>query len=287
MKVVTTELIENIIRDYNMGLPISRKNKIFYQNQIGTLTHDVGFLYTHEEKLEFAKCSNDIHYFIEQYCGIKLIQYQKDWIDDFKNNRFLIYCISRQLGYSTVMSAVYLHYMIFNADKSILLIGNKGSTVVEFINKIYRHYFNIPYFLKPGIQQKELKKLKFNNGCRIVYQSVKNIAIGFTPDILSILEFAHIPNLETIYSSLIPIVSSFNNTKLIIQSQPNGYNKFIEILQNAERKDGDPLKNNFKTIRTYWWEFPGRDDEWKQRTIKELGSEKLFQQEYDLQFIVQ
>lgn len=288
MKIFTTEQIEEIINNYHKGYPITRSNRIFYQNHEGTLSSDIIIAYTNEEKLEYAKCSNDIQYFIENYCGIILREYQKDWIKNFNDNRFLIYCTSRQSGYSTIMAAVYLHYLIFNIDKNIYLLANKSQTSVEFIKKVYNHYLKIPYFLKPGIVSKNIKNIKFNNRNRIAsHTASKTPSIGYTIDIFSFLEFAHIPPniLEPYYITIVPTISAMRNSRLIIQSTPNGNNLFIELLHNSERKINDPLKNTYKPIRTYWWEVPDRDEEWKQQEIKKLGSEELFNQEYDLRFI--
>ena len=80
MIAISTIEIEKIIRDYNMGLPITRKNKIFYQNEIGTLRSDVAIIYTKEELSEYVKCASDVKYFIEKYFNIVLRDFQKSWI---------------------------------------------------------------------------------------------------------------------------------------------------------------------------------------------------------------
>jgi hypothetical protein len=71
---------------------------------------------------------------------------------------------------------------------------------------------------------------------------------------------------------------------MFISSAPNGQNLFYDLLIDAERKEGDPKKNNFTPYRVYWWEVPGRDAEWREKEIANLGSEALFNQSYDLQF---
>jgi hypothetical protein len=43
------------------------------------------------------------------------------------------------------------------------------------------------------------------------------------------------------------------------------------------------VKNIYKTIKTYWWEVDGRDEEWKDNMIKTIGQES-FNQEYDMKF---
>lgn len=286
-RIFTSKDIDEIVDNYRKGLKQTRKNQIFYQNQEGTLNDNINIVKSHEELLEYSKCANNICYFIESYCGLKLRDYQVEWIKHFENNRFAIYDTSRQTGYSQVMTAVYLHYMIFNTDKNIVLFANKNDTSCDFIQKIFNYYLILPYWLKPGIVVKNLKNIHFNTGCRI-YSSTrsKTAAIGITVDILSYLEFSHIPQhlLDYQFTGLIHAIIAHTNTRIIIQSQPNGFNKFYELINNSERKPGDPLKNAYKTIKTYWWEVSGRDDAWKHEHIKMLGSEELFNQEYDLQF---
>lgn len=72
--------------------------------------------------------------------------------------------------------------------------------------------------------------------------------------------------------------------KIIISSVPNGNNFFHKLVIDSERMDGDPLKNNFKTKRIYWWMVDGRDEKWKEIMIKYLGDKKLFDREFDLSF---
>ena len=290
MNIFTTERINQLIENYYKGYPITRTDKFFFRNQEGTLSHDILIAFTNEEKLEYAKCSNDIKYFIEKYCGVSLFNFQKEWIDDFVNNRFLIYCTSRQVGYYTTMAAVYLHYLIFNIDKNILIFCNKGCSGIEFLNKVFRYYLKIPYFLKPGIKYKNQTNMRFNNGNRIITQArSKTPSIGYTVNIMSFMDFAYIPSniIDTFYSTVFPTVSSLSSSKVIIQSTPNGNNLFIKLLHNSERKENDPLKNLYKSIRTYWWEVPGRlCTSWKQEQINMIGSEEAFGQEYDLQFFL-
>jgi hypothetical protein len=46
----------------------------------------------------------------------------------------------------------------------------------------------------------------------------------------------------------------------------------------------EETKSDFVPLRVDWWQFPGRDDAWKESTIANLGSEEAFNQEYGLQF---
>ena len=65
-------------------------------------------------------------------------------------------------------------------------------------------------------------------------------------------------------------------------STPNGVgNKFYEIYSGAE--SGKLKTWNYQRID--WWDFPGRDEEWKQMQIELLGSEEKFRQEFDNTFL--
>ncbi len=287
-KVFTSKQIEQIISNYNQGKKITRTNNIFYNNIEGTRKAGILLAWTKEEIGEYTKCALDIYYFIETYLNIKIRDYQREWIDAFINNRFQIYCTSRQTGYNTIMAACYLWYMSFNIDKTITLIGNKGEVVNEFLELIFKYYKQLPFFLKLGIGIKNRQHIAFDNGCRIkVTARCKEPTLGYTTDILSFLDFAHIPVdiINNIYNSVIPTIVCSKGTKIHIQSCPNGNNLFYKLVNGAERKIGDPKKNMYSIIKTYYWEVPGRDEAWKNDILKYLPIE-AFDQEYDLQFFI-
>lgn len=287
MRIFNTEQINKILKDYNDGKKISRTNNPFYRNILGTLNYDIKYVYTNNELSEYTKCSHDILYFIETYCNIKLRGYQKEWIEMFINNRFNIYCTSRQTGYSQVMAAVYLHFLLFNPEKTVVMFGYNGENSVEFLEKIWKYYLHIPYFLKCGIKSKNIISIQFNNGSKLKsVMTTKNADIGYDIDILSYTDFSRIlPRIINEHYKLIAqIIKTSKTSRIHIQSQPNGFNLFYNLINNSLRKDGDPLKNVYKTIKTYWWEVDGRDSAWKEEEIKNMGGREAFDQEYDLQF---
>lgn len=166
------------------------------------------------------------------------------------------------LSHNTISASIFmLHTILFNNDKNIMIVANKGDTAVEIVDKIKSIYTLLPFFLKPGIKTWNQKSLTFENGCRIKTSArTKTPAIGFTIDVLYLDEFAHIPSniIEPYYTAAFPTVSAIQNSKIIITSTPNGMNLFHKLLTDAERPDGDPMKNNYKPMRVYWYQVPGR-----------------------------
>ncbi len=295
-KITTTLEINKLLEKIHRGEAIKRSEQIFFRNCENTLDANVTVLLTKEEQIEWSKCEHDIEYFIEKYCNIYnnsicLRSFQKEWIKHYIDNRYSIFMTSRQSGYSIIIACIHLHSLIFNKYSKILLLANKSDTSSELLDKVYKLYLRIPYFLKPGLIYKNSKSIKFSDGNTIKAFSssfLRNLPnIEYTPNIISFLDYSKWPT-ESISNglrTLIPMVAAFKNSKIIINSKPSGLNHFYDLVNNSERKDGDPLKNNYKTIKTYWWEVDGRGQAWKDEQIKMLGSTEEFNQEYDLQFV--
>lgn len=269
--IFTTLLVDDATEKINDGILLKRFQNPWLKNEVGLRRAGVTFRMTPEEQQEYVKCAIDVHYFTEKYCkvktedgsidNIKLRDYQREILDNFVNNRFNILMCSRQTGKTISSSIFILHTMLFNNDKNIMIVANVGSTSVEITDKIKSIYSLIPYYLKPGIKVWNQKSITLENGCRIKTSArTKTPAIGHTIDLLFLDEFAHIPSniIEPYYSAAFPTVSAVQNSKIIITSTPNGMNLFHRLLTDAERPDGDPLKNNYKAMRVYWYQVPGR-----------------------------
>lgn len=199
---------------------------------------------------------------LESVKSLKLDNFKSSMFDATVNHENHRLYTNGILSHNTISSAIFmLHTILFNNDKNIMIVANKGDTAVEIVDKIKSIYTLLPFFLKPGIKTWNQKSLTFENGCRIKTSArSKTPAIGFTIDVLYLDEFAHIPSniIEPYYTAAFPTVSAVQNSKIIITSTPNGMNLFHKLLTDAERPDGDPLKNNYKPMRVYWHQVPGR-----------------------------
>ena len=188
------------------------------------------------------------------------------------------------LSHNTVTSAIFITwYLLFNIDKNVIVLANKGATAAEILDKIKSTLKGLPFFLKPGVITNNVMTMKFDNGCRVMGSATtKTAAIGFTIHLAYMDEFAHIqPSfIEPFYRSVYPTIAASQISRVIITSTPHGRNKFYDIYQGAIEK-----KNEYVPMRVDWWQVPGRDEKWKAREIANLGSEELFNQEYGNQFL--
>ena len=94
-------------------------------------------------------------------------------------------------------------------------------------------------------------------------------------------EFAFVPNhiADQFFSSVYPTISSGKSTKVIIISTPHGMNMFYKLWHDAERGS-----NEYVPTEVHWSEVPGRDEVWKEQTIKNT-SEQQFKVEFECEFL--
>lgn len=198
------------------------------------------------------------------------------------------------LSHNTTTSAIFLlHYILFNVDKNALVLGNKRKTAVEILDKIKKIFYEIPYFLKPGVLKWNESEIVFDNGCRCMAEATTiNSGISFTFHCVLADEFAHIaPNiLNKFYNNLFPTITA-GKARFIISSTQNGFNLFQQLYTAAEAGE-----NDYGAFRTDWWEVPEwnpdtrtwdvRDEAWRLKQIANYGSEEAFEAQFGTRFMV-
>ena len=272
----------------------------FYENDIRLLKGDLNYQRTEEEIQEWLKCKEDIIYFAEHYCklmtplGIRQVElrdYQKKYLKHVTENQLSIYLAVRQCGKTTSTAVALLHYICFNTDKNALVCGNKRKTAVEIVDKIKKIFYELPFFIKPGIYKWNEAEIALDNGCRIQGEATTtNSGIGFTIHWLLLDEFAHIPKniAEPFYNNIFPTVTAAK-AKCTITSTQNGRNLFYRLYKAAEEGISD-----YKPFKTDWYEVPEwdadkkcfvpRDEEWYNKQIANFGSLEAFNSQFGCDF---
>lgn len=74
-----------------------------------------------------------------------------------------------------------LHYIIFNEEKTIGLLANKGDTAKEILGKIQLAYQHLPKWLQQGVKEFNKNSFVLENGCRVIAAATSSDAIrGYT-----------------------------------------------------------------------------------------------------------
>ena len=248
--------------------------------------------FTKEQIVEYQKCANDPIYFMQNYIQIvslddglvpfKMYGFQEKIVNTMHNNRFTICKLPRQSGKSTTVISYLLHYALFNPNSNIAILANKSSTARDILGRLQLAYENLPKWMQQGVINWNKGNIELENKSTIVAAATSSSAIrGGSYNIIFLDEYAFVPaNIaEMFFSSVYPTISSGQKTKMIIVSTPYGMNQFYKLWTDAENG-----RNDYVPIEVHWSEVPGRDEDWKERTIRNTSPEQ-FQQEFECEFL--
>jgi len=248
--------------------------------------------FSEQEIQEIVKCSKDVVYFCEKYIKIVSIDeglmpyqpydYQKNIMRTVDENRFVICKMPRQTGKTTTMVAVMMHYALFNPDFNIAILANKAATSREILSRLQLAYENLPWFLQQGIVEWNKGNIELENGSKIFASSTSASAVrGMSINLVYLDEFAFVPATvqDEFFSSVYPTISSGKTSRVLITSTPNGMNMFYKLWHDATKGF-----NDYATVSVNWWDVPGRDEKWKEQTIRNT-SEKQFAVEFECEFL--
>ena len=241
---------------------------------------------------EFIKCKKDPIYFAKNYIKIvsldeglvhfKMWDFQEELIKNFHENRFNICKMPRQTGKSTTCVAYLLHYIVFNDSVNVGILANKAATARELLGRLQTAYENLPKWMQQGILSWNKGSMELENGSKILAASTSASAVrGMSFNIIFLDEFAFVPNhiAEAFFSSVYPTITSGKTTKVIMVSTPCGMNHFYRYWHDAQRN-----KNEYTATEVHWSQVPGRDEAWKEQTIKNT-SEQQFKVEFECEFL--
>ena len=249
-----------------------------------------------EEMVEaYERCKTDIIFFAENFftiisagqrIRIPLRDYQKKFLNDAMNHKRILALQARQSGKSTLMTVYALWLANFFPDQAIIICAHKGDTARMLFDRIRTAYKELPNWLKEPCTEWNKSSMRLGNGSSIV--TTNTTAEGPRGNSLSCLildEFAFVaPEIaQQFWTSVTPTLTNNPNARMFVSSTPNGIgNMFHTLYERAESG-----KNNFVIQKVIWSDVPGRDEEWKKRTIVDdcLGDEEMFAQEYECKFL--
>lgn len=233
---------------------------------------------------EIIRCAKEPNYFFKNYVRIQhpirglipfeMFPFQEDCVDEFLEHRFNIVVKSRQLGLSTLVAAYAVWMAIFQKEKNILIIATKLSVAQNFINKVKTMIKSLPsWMLLTEIVEDNKQKIKFSSGSEI--KAVPTSEDAGRSEALSLLivdEAAFVRNFDTIWTGIYPTIST--GGRVIILSTPNGIGgQYHKLYVDAEAG-----LNEFNSINLPWSVHPERDNDWFEKTTKNLNKRQIAQE---------
>jgi len=246
----------------------------------------VSIPFTEENVLEYQKCAEDPIYFVDNYCYIvtldhgiqkfKLYDCQKEKIDLIHKERRVIIMESRQAGKTTTSAAYILWYTLFQGDKNVAILANKDKTAREILSRYQLMYENLPLWMQQGVKTWNKGDVELENGSKVFTAATTAAGIrSKSVNLLYIDEAAIIPNniADAFFTSVYPVVSAGQTTKILITSTPLGYNHFWKFWNDAENG-----RNGFVPLFIPYWKIPGRNEKWADEQRRVLGDIKYNQE---------
>lgn len=214
----------------------------------------------HIEELEM--CSNDIHYFKDNYVKIKtpkgvdfpdLRVYQDNFIDILKDDLLedVVSLQPRQSGKSVTVSIYLAHFYTFNKDMNIGIAANKAGMSREFLDKTKNILIELPVWMQLGCKVWNKTFIESENSMRILTDATSADSFrGHTCHIVIVDECAFIrQNVWNEFAdSIFPSQSSLSFKKRIIISTANGINHFSNLIMTARKENYDIVESKFDKI---------------------------------------
>ena len=248
---------------------------------------------------EIEKCSQDIFYFVRNYCRIltqegvtfpEFRQYQIDFLKKMSSGNDVVASVCRQAGKSVSVGLYLLWRALFTKDINIGICANKLSLATEVLDKIKKIFIQLPIWLQQGLEAWNKTYIIFENGTRIMTSAGDSDAFrGYSIHIMMIDECAFISNTnwQGIQDSVFPSQEALSQKQKVLVSTPNGMNHWYHLVQQAKREN-----SGYEYFTMDWREVPRyKEDgskidpeEYKREKIKKEG--KLwFAQNFELAFL--
>lgn len=240
---------------------------------------NLAYLYTDDELECMRRCAGNKIFFSDNFMQLKDAQkgwvniktrdYQRKILHNYTMYRWNILMIPRQSGKTTTTIIEIVHFCTFNFDKDVVVIAQSQKVVDEIFMKIMTAFESLPFFMQPGFVSCSKSGFVLDNGCRLtVGVASESVVQGFSLDLLFIDEFAYIPNskVNAFWENIYPSLTNNPESRCIIASTPNGRNLFHSLWTKAVNK-----LNNFVPFRIYWYDVPGRTEQFKKETIENVG----------------
>jgi len=248
--------------------------------------------YTEEQVAEIIKCTEDPVHFIKNYVKIVNVDrglvpfdmwpFQEEMVKTFHENRFCIAKMPRQVGKTTTTVGYMLWSVLFNPDYTVGILANKGSLAREILDRLTKAYEYLPLWLQQGVVVWNKGNIELENGSKIFAYATSAAGVrGGSYNLIFLDEFAFVPHnmAQDFFQSTYPVISSGQTTKVIIVSTPNGLNQFYKMWT-----DSIEGRSTYKPLEVHWSQVPGRDEAWKNETIRNT-SEEQFRVEFETEFI--
>ena len=185
---------------------------------------------------------------------LRLFDYQKETLNTFRDNRYVIVLKARQLGLTTVAMAYALWMLMFQPGSNIVLVSRSQTAADKALELLDFMYQFLPESIKERGPQPDSLAAKhhayrFRDGMvsQITsYPATKTVAAGQTASLVLWDEAALAEYQEDALRTLMPTTDA-GGSMVIFSTARGGHNLFARLYRDAERGE-----NEFKSLFFPW-----------------------------------
>lgn len=125
---------------------------------------------------ELTRCAYDVHYFKDNYVKIRtksgvnfpeVRSYQNDFISLLNSDEESIVGLMGRQSSKSISTSIYLnHLIIFDKEKNIGIVANKGSLAREFLSNVKNIFVELPIWMQVGCKAWNKSFIEFENEMR-------------------------------------------------------------------------------------------------------------------------
>lgn len=282
------------------GLYLDAFGREVSYNGIATLKRQYVKLPLNETHInEIKACSQDLFYFVRNYCKIltksgiefpEFREYQTQFLETLITGDDVIASLPRQSGKSVTSGLYLLWKSLFTPNINIGIAANKLSLAMEVLDKVKKVFIELPIWLQQGVTAWNKTFIEFENGTRIMTSATSSDSFrGYSVHILFVDEVAFVASTlwDELTDSLFPAQDALAQKQKILCSTPNGTNHWYHLVTAARAGT-----NGYRFFTSDWRQVPryNKDgsvkdpDDFKAEIIKKNGKQ-FFAQNYALEFL--
>jgi hypothetical protein len=185
---------------------------------------------------------------------LELFDYQREVLDAFRSNRYLVVLKARQLGLTTVAMGYALWMLLFRPGSNIVLVSKNQTTADKALELLDFMYQFLPESIKsrgpkPENNAAKHHSYRFSDGMvsQITsYAATKTVAAGQTASLVLWDEAALAEYQEEVLRTLLPTTDA-GGSMIVFSTARGGHNMFAQLFRGAERGT-----NQFRSIFYPW-----------------------------------
>ena len=186
---------------------------------------------------------------------LELFDYQRDALQKFQSERYLVILKARQLGLTTITMAYALHHILFRPGANVVLVSKNQTTANKALELLDFMWDFLPGWVRdfgPTLESNAATSHQWRHPDGMTssitsYAATKTVAAGQTATLVVWDEAALAEHQDEVLRTLMPTTDA-GGQMLVFSTARGGYNTFAALYRGAMRNE-----NEFSPLFYPWY----------------------------------